>query len=273
MHLSYETTSLDEVTLVTARLHNETPVDRRVRLRNRLDGPVMPPRTEGVPEAGWDDDGYETVVPADSTLAVGYACPVPESAECDPPLVVDADERATGDLERGVANPETEAEAVVRRLGRAVPPRDAVPTPETLGEQSLSVSSSVESPSTARPAEQRDEVSTPNAAATCSDASAVACDSTGTPEPLDDAALPDVLSEWFETVETRVDRAERLTDPSVVAATAVLAEVGGLDAVDGLQSAVDADAERLRMVAEHAETLAERAEATDVPLSSLRRLA
>jgi hypothetical protein len=269
VHLSCETTSLDEVTLVTARLHNETPVARRVQLRNRLDGPVMPPRTEGAPEAGWNGDGYEGVVPAESTLAVGYACPVSEPAVCDPPLVVDADERATGDAERGASTPE----AVVRRLGRAAPPRDAVPTPETLVERSPSVSSPAESPSTARTPEQRDERATPNAAAECSDASDVARASAETREPFADTVLPDALSEWFETVETRVDRAERLTDPSVVTATGVLTEVGGLDAVDGLQPAVDADAERLRAVAERAETLAERAEATDVPLSALRRLA
>jgi hypothetical protein len=80
-------------------------------------------------------------------------------------------------------------------------------------------------------------------------------------------------ADWLDSAERRIDRAERLTEPSVPTATAVLTEVGGLDAVERLQSAVDADAAQLRAVAERATALADRAERTDVALSALRKLA
>jgi hypothetical protein len=257
VQLDCETTTLDEVTLVTVQLHNDTPVARRVQLQNRLDGPVMPPRTDGVPEAGWDDDGYQTVVPAESTVAVGYACPAPE---CDPPVVVTADERASDDDEArrsSALSSSPPPEAVVRRLGRATPPRDAVPTSHT-GSRCTTPVSSVDPAGQPTPSDTSEDDP---------DESAVA---SGSPA---DTAVPEAVVDWFTTVETRIDRADRLTDPSVSTATTVLAEVGGLAAVDGLQQTVDADADRLRAVAERAETLADHAEATDVSLSALRRLA
>lgn len=260
MQLDCETTSLDDVTLVTAHLHNDTPVARRVRLQNRLDGPVLPPRTEGVPEAGWDDGGYETVVAAESTVAVGYACPAPE---CDPAAVVTVDERALDD-DSEQASGARSPDGVVRRLGTAVPPRDAIP-PSRVG--------SVASASNESTAEQCDAAVTTSclqSSATEPSTTRLSRDSSDTP---DDADLPDSLASWFASVERRIDRAERLTDPSVQAATGVLSEVGGLDTVDGLQSTVDADAEALRAVADRARTLADRAEKTDVALSALRRLA
>lgn len=258
MQLDCETTTLDEVTLVTVRLHNDTSVARRVRLQNRLDGPVMPPRTDGVPEAGWDDDGYQTVVPAETTVGVGYACPAPE---CDPPVVVTADERSTGDDDEArrprAPSPASAPEAVVRRLGRATPPRDAVPSPHT-GPRRTTPVSSVEPAGQPPPSNTSEDDSNQSAVASGSSA---------------DTAVPEAVVDWFTTVETRIDRADRLTDPSVSTATTVLDEVGGLMAVDGLQQTVDADADRLRAVAERAETLADRAEATDVSQSALRRLA
>jgi len=56
----------DGVTLVTVRLDG-AGVAQRVRLTNRLDGPVWPPRRRGVPAEGWNDDCFETVVPADGS--------------------------------------------------------------------------------------------------------------------------------------------------------------------------------------------------------------
>jgi hypothetical protein len=223
----------------------------------------MPPRTGGVPEVGWEDDGYETVVPPESTVAVGYACPAPD---CDPPLVVAVDERAEagedGTARSDSANPS--AEAVVRRLGRAAPPRDAVPTTEAVTERPL-------------PTESTDEQTDTRGGRTPpTDDDQTVSDS---PSRRDDArtrgedCLPEPLAAWLVDAETRIDRAERLTEPSVPTATTVLSEVGGLEAVEALQSEVDVDADRLRTVAERAATLAERAEQTDVSLSALRRLA
>lgn len=128
------------VALVSVRLRNETGLDRRVRLQNRLAGPVLPPRTEGVPEAGWDWDGVTVRVPAGETVALGYACPVADAggdAEADqsvgsngercgdPPLVI-ADVGPPAATSPG-------ANHAVRRLGDPRPPRAVVADDETPG--------------------------------------------------------------------------------------------------------------------------------------------
>lgn len=108
----------DDVTLVTVDLRNPSPVDRRIRVSNRLDGRVLPPRRGGVPESGWDEDGFTGVVPADSRRVLGYACSAPA---CRPPVSVTDEGRADGD------GAETTATDAVRELGDAQPPSDAVP--------------------------------------------------------------------------------------------------------------------------------------------------
>lgn len=126
------------VALVALVVANPTPAPRRVRVANRLDGPVHPPRREGVPEAGWDDGGFEGVVAPGATRPLGYACPA-EPAE--PPVEVVWTERAAatergygGKAEDAVADEPTAIdddptpESVVRALGTARPPADAVPT-------------------------------------------------------------------------------------------------------------------------------------------------
>ena len=133
------------ISLVTLVVENPTKIARRVRVANRLDGPVWPPRREGVPEAGWDDGGFEGVVAPGEFRAWGYACPA--SAE-EPPAEVVWTERA-GETERtrrteragdsdSFADERT-PEGVVRKLGDPRPPADAVPTgerPSRRGERS-----------------------------------------------------------------------------------------------------------------------------------------
>ncbi|MFB6301257.1 MAG: hypothetical protein ABEH78_00105 [Haloferacaceae archaeon] len=116
-----------EVALVEVSVHNPTAVDRRVRVENRLDGPTLPPRSEGVPEAGWDADGYTGVVPADGTIRLGYASP---ATATDPPVVVEDEGRVdtTGDADGHVATGDADAAAAVRLLGDGSPPADALPT-------------------------------------------------------------------------------------------------------------------------------------------------
>lgn len=257
MDLDWTTETVDGVTLVSVRLTNETPTDRRIRLENRLDGPVLPPRRQGVPEAGWNDRGYETVVPAGERVAVGYACPAPP---CDPPVDLVADERALDGVDD---TEEASAVGVVRRLGTADPPRDAVPTPE-----SADVQPPEQDPDDAVDADGLGRPRVDDAADTTAAPTTVAV---ADEDSVTD--LPEPVSEWLDAVETRVNRAEALTDPSVVAATEALADAGGLAAVDDLPEKVAADAADLRAVAARAEALAERAETTDVSLAPLRRLA
>jgi hypothetical protein len=108
----------DDVVLVAVELRNPSPVDRRVRVENRLDGPVLPPRSAGVPDPGWDETGFAGVVPAGGTRALGYAAPA--SGERPPITVVD-EGRASGDES---ASP---ARAAARELEESRPPADAVP--------------------------------------------------------------------------------------------------------------------------------------------------
>jgi hypothetical protein len=114
----------DDVALVTIELRNPSPVARRVRVENRLDGPVLPPRSAGVPDPEWDDDGFVGVVPAEGTRALGYATPATPSR----PAVTVVDEgRATGQ------DDPSDASAAARELPGARPPVDAVPDPESAG--------------------------------------------------------------------------------------------------------------------------------------------
>ena len=127
--LDWRVESRANLSLVTLVLDNPTATPRRVRVANRLSGPVRPPRREGVPESGWDDGGFEGVVPAGGTRPLGYASPAPPA---EPPVELVRTERAgsadSADSERTRTVPEESPEGVVRALGDARPPADAVPT-------------------------------------------------------------------------------------------------------------------------------------------------
>jgi hypothetical protein len=129
MESDWSVSTLDgySVTLVTIDLRNPSPVDRRVRVSNCLDGPVMPPRRAGIPTSGWDEDGFEGVVPAEGRRTLGYACPAPPRR---PPVsVVDA-----GRIDDGAADAVDAAADAVRELGDPRPPGDAVPMPGSTGD-------------------------------------------------------------------------------------------------------------------------------------------
>lgn len=163
--LDAETTREDGTTFVRVRVAGAA-VPHRVRIDSCLDGPVWPPRSRGIPEPGWDDDGFGGVVPADAVLALGFASP---AEPVDPPVALRESEPVTGHAggstaaggredapgrarllprESGgatdssgatraaeadgspsatAADGSPTAAAVLRSLGDPVPPRDAVP--------------------------------------------------------------------------------------------------------------------------------------------------
>ena len=94
--LDWETERTDGVTLV--RLYVTSEYRRRVRVENRLDGPVWPPRREGQPAAGWDGDAFEGVVTPGERLVAGYATPAQPT---DPPAEVVADDPADAETAPG----------------------------------------------------------------------------------------------------------------------------------------------------------------------------
>lgn len=116
------------VALVELTVANPDPSARRVRVANRLDGPVWPPRREGVPAAGWDDGGFEGVVGAGRRRALGYASPAP-GPPAEPPAEVVWTERAGDAASTDAGAVEATPAGVVRDLGDGRPPADAVPRP------------------------------------------------------------------------------------------------------------------------------------------------
>ncbi|MFC7018490.1 MULTISPECIES: hypothetical protein [Haloarcula] len=123
-----ECTTREGVTLVTAAL-TDVAVPTRVTLANRLDGPVWPPRREGLPACGWTDTGFEAVV-GPGRHAFGYASPAPPA---DPAVeLVEARPAPDAEPTRDVAQT---PEAVCRDLGDPSPPADALPAVALAGDE------------------------------------------------------------------------------------------------------------------------------------------
>lgn len=110
----------DGVSLVELYLTSDATEDVRVEIAH--DGPVWPPRRQGVPESGWDDDVWTGTVGPDDPVVLGYATPA--EVGDDPARVADA-EPSTADADSTDPTPRE----LVRTLGDARPPRDAVPEP------------------------------------------------------------------------------------------------------------------------------------------------
>lgn len=109
----------DGVTLVTAAITGLSE-PTRVTVVNRLDGPVWPPRRQGISEAGWHDTGFEAVVSPGRTV-LGYATPA--TPEDQPAELVDVTPVPDGEP---TADRLGSVEAVCRELGDPSPPREAV---------------------------------------------------------------------------------------------------------------------------------------------------
>ncbi|MFB6154345.1 MAG: hypothetical protein ABEJ22_00500 [Haloferacaceae archaeon] len=287
-----------EVTLVGVELENLTPTPRRVRVANLLDGDVLPPRREGVPEEGWDADGYEGVVAAGARVAVGYACR--GEAVC-PPVDVTDEGRADGDADD--PSPAELTARAIRELGTPRPPAAAVPVSgteagdgdvganagddadanagddadttveatATAAETTATEPPETETNPTARPEAEASPTAHSESETSATTSSEAETDPTAHPGT---ATTPShaTVDEWLDGVERRVELGERFTGASVVEATEALSEAGGLDGTEALARRLAADPERLRAVARRAARLAARAEVVDVPVEALRRL-
>jgi len=275
--LTCTTAETDGVTLVTGRIENaDRP--RRVRLENELDGPVWPPRRRGVPAAGWTESGFECVLGADESRALGYACPAPAE---EPPLVVaeaepvDLDEfEPAFDPQGAVPSVEETPTGVVRALGSPRPPRDAVPTPDVNAGTNTGSDdgTATDSPGASAPTPPPDDGSasagSPSEASTTA-ATTAAPDADGRPgEPRVEA-----VDAWFGGVEARLDLAAELSGTTRLPVVAdALERAGGLAGLRDVDEQLDEDAETLRQVAERARTLADRAESATIPVDELDRL-
>lgn len=113
-----ETVERNGVTFVTATVSHDRGTPQVVRLANRLDGPVWPPRLGDETAPAWTDGTWEARVGPDQALGVGYATPAPPLADGGPLSVVSVT-RATRD---GGTSPE----AVLASLDDWSPPSDAL---------------------------------------------------------------------------------------------------------------------------------------------------
>jgi hypothetical protein len=123
VELDVQTERRDCVTFVAATVHNDGRTGREVTLRTGFD-PVWPPRRQGVPEAGWHEDGVTLTVPAGGTRGVGFATP----AAPDEPVLTVVETVAVDGSDEECREPTPEH--VVRALGDPTPPADAVPVAE-----------------------------------------------------------------------------------------------------------------------------------------------
>lgn len=250
MELDWETESGGGITLVQMRLTNERSADRRVRVQNRLDGPVLPPRRQREPEAGWDHEGLTAIVPAESTVARGYACPAPST---EPPVEIAA---VTAPAEtRGTADAVTD---VIRDLGDARPPRMVLGDDSVFGGREVRENG---------PALQ-------NTTETDSGTERGTHPGEGTEqtESAPEATLPSAFENGLTPYRRRVETVEALTLASVSEATALLATNEGLGGVERMGTELEEDAAALRALADEAAALAARAQAATPPVDALRRL-
>ncbi|MEY7850970.1 hypothetical protein AB7C87_17420 [Natrarchaeobius sp. A-rgal3] len=90
------------VTTVRVVLANTHSTPQTVRLRSCLEGPVWPPRTNGVPDPRWDENRWESTIRPGRRRGVGFATPAPPT---DPLVEVVSSERH--DADEPVQSPET----------------------------------------------------------------------------------------------------------------------------------------------------------------------
>jgi len=268
--LDWELDRADGVTTVELQVRSET--DEYVRIESRLE-PVWPPRRQGRPVAGWTETGFEGFVEADEPLVIGYATP---AEPVEPPADVTA-QPATGDEQTETVT----ARALVRTLGEAAPPRDALPEPTaetqaqtaTAGpERQQMIAGAVDgavSAGTTATTQQATTVAGCRQPATANESQQPSTAAGGQSQQRQEA----VMEPWFEAVEDRLATAESLAAAtSVEEARKAIASVGGLDAVRQLQSQLAADRRRLDRLMERGETVERQLDAVEIPIKTLERV-
>jgi hypothetical protein len=256
------------VTLVECRLASD--LTERVTVEPTHDGPIWPPRRQGVPAAGWTDDGWTGTVPAEGYRALGYATP---AQPADDPARISA-----------TAQPESDeavsARDVIRSLGDPTPTRDAVPPAtdaETGRDRSDLPSTEAPDPSVDSEGAPTERPSAPESADAAADRGA---DRSGrqpesqSPGDTGNAADQPLTPEAaLDAIETRLWTARDLAEVSTVEeAREAVDRAGGLPAVRELSSQLEADRDRLATLEERTSRLAAEAAAVEVPVGSLERL-
>lgn len=251
--LDWQFTDAGDATLVELVVTSDT--DTSIELTSNLT-PVWPPRRHSQPAAGWNENGYEGSVTAETPLMLGYASP---ADPVEPPATV----ATTGPVPDGRDGSPT-PEELVRSLGEAGPPRDAVPTP-------TAPSSGVDWPSSTLPSEESgpDDTGVSDHRAERSGLEDGMRVTEGGGRATADTPPAPAVDPWLDALERRLDAAERLGAVETAdEARAAVDAVGGIDAVRRLCARLDADRTRCDRLAE----VDDRLDAVEVPLSALDRL-
>ena len=242
----------DGVTLVSLVVAADRPC--RVRVENRLDGPVWPPRRRGQPAVGWDGDAFEGTVPAEGRLTVGYATP---ARPADPPAEVvstePADEPSASPDRRVVeAVPAVEPTpaGVVRDLGDPVVPRDGVPVPETGAAGAREGGDDARTDDDTRTERESRTDEEPRRAGT--GRTVTDAQSAGSTPDLDRLVVPGAVRSWLRDVDRRFDAASGRTGER--------RDGSGSATRTGLGAAVAADRRALQGVRERIDGLLARAD-------------
>ncbi|THE66037.1 hypothetical protein D8Y22_03690 [Salinadaptatus halalkaliphilus] len=86
------------VTTVRVVIDNQHSTHQAVRLQSTLEGPVWPPRRDGVVDPQWDGDIWDGTIRSGRTRGIGFASPAPPT---DPPVdIVSSDRLEADDLKR-----------------------------------------------------------------------------------------------------------------------------------------------------------------------------
>ncbi|SEH16980.1 hypothetical protein SAMN04487967_2899 [Natronorubrum sediminis] len=117
--LDYDVTRRDGVTFVTALVRNTQTTPQTVRLESRLEGPVWPPRRDGITTPEWDGKTWNGTIKPGRTRGIGFASPAQPT---EPPLER-CDERR---CRRSGNESATPAETLATLEGWA-PPTDVLP--------------------------------------------------------------------------------------------------------------------------------------------------
>ena len=275
MERSWSVDRTNGVTLVRCRLCNDRDAACQVRVESRLDGPVLAPRRNGVPEDGWDRSGVTVRLDPGERRAVGFASPAEPT---EPPVAVEvtgANEgaRVSGDEGAGTNAKGVAACDAVRRLGIHRPPADVI---EAMSAESVPTEAGCTTgtgDATCTVDEATDEKAATVDEATDADGTT---DADGMTEEWNDDGSPadhENVDEWFTAIERRIERGERLTGTDLATATKAVEAANGVSAIVDLDRRLTDDATRLRRLSERAASLAARAEATDVPTDAMKTLA
>ncbi len=100
--IEVDATRRNDVTFVRAVVFNDRRTPQLVRLKNRLDGPVWPPRHGAVTAPEWQGQTWEKVIEPGRRIGVGYASPAPPEPDREPLELVSVSRTA----DEGTASPE-----------------------------------------------------------------------------------------------------------------------------------------------------------------------